>query len=308
MQDRTCPRCNKTFQRPNHLRTHLARKTPCAPIPEREDLPEGVQGDPGLEKKKCRFCGRLFSSYTAMRRHVRQNCGIAPNAKNGDTGMEKLYEHTIRRQQAQIDQLTSLVERLSSQAVAPPANTLAGPTITTQGDGNRILQDNRTQIVVNVHGQEGISHLTEAKVRGLLDDAIRALELPQAASQAVLKAAMLVYSDPEHPENLTAYLPNKKLNDVLVLSERQENGWEVQPTSLVLPPMAQLQRSSVDALFTKQQLSQREVADDYAPLLRELAENEARYTAGSDLRPIVPTELQNKDLLQRVLGTLPAAA
>ncbi len=109
---------------------------------------------------------------------------------------------------------------------------------------------------------------------------------------------MLVYSDPDHPENLAVYLPmlrSNKTNDVLVLSERQEGGWGVQPTPSVLPPMAQLPQRSVGALVTK--LPQ-----------REDAENEARYTAGSELRPIVPTEVRNKDLLKMVLGTLPLAA
>ncbi len=232
-----------------------------------------------------------------MRRHVRTSCKIAPNTKNGDEGMKKLYDHTIRRQQAQLEAQQAQLELLQkqiAQLVAGQAVTPAGPTIQTQGDGNRIQQ-----IVVNVHGQEGIGHLTEAKVRALLDDAIKAVPqglLPQAASQAVVKAAMLVYSDPEHPENLTAYLPNKKLNDVLV---HTADGWEVQPTTLVLPPMAQ---KSVDALFTNQPY---EDADDYAPLLRELAENEARYTAGTDLRPIL---VRNKNLLVKALGTLPVAS
>jgi 23S rRNA A2030 N6-methylase RlmJ len=106
---------------------------------------------------------------------------------------------------------------------------------------------------------------------------------------------MLVYSDPDHPENLTAYLPNKKTNDVLVHAEA---GWEVQPASLVLPPMAQ---KSVDTLFDHQPY---EDADDYGPLMKELAENEKRYAAGSELRPIL---VRNKDLLARALETLPVA-
>ena len=316
MADRTCKRCGKEFSKPYWLRKHQERKTPCASILEKEDLPEGVLADPELEKKKCRFCGRVFSSYTAMRRHVRQNCGIAPNAKNGDIGMEKLYEHTARMQEARIaaletqnaemmalvreqstqmalvrEQSTQMAQLAAGRMVAP----VGGPAITA-GDGNRILQDNRqNNINIHIHGQESLAHLTGAKVRGLLDDAICAPELPQAASQAIVRAAMLVYSDPEHPENLTAYLPNKKLNDALV---HTEEGWEVQPTSLVLPPMAQ---KCVDALFAEQPY---EDADEYAPLLKELADNEARYTAGSDLRPIL---IRNKDLLNRALGTLPVA-
>ena len=78
MADRTCERCDKVFKYPKYLREHQARKTPCTPILEKEDLPEAVLEDPDLDQKKCRFCGRVFSSYTAMRRHVRNNCRIAP--------------------------------------------------------------------------------------------------------------------------------------------------------------------------------------------------------------------------------------
>ena len=36
------------------------------------------------------FCKRHFVSYDTMRQHVRKNCKIAPNKKNGNTGKEKL--------------------------------------------------------------------------------------------------------------------------------------------------------------------------------------------------------------------------
>jgi hypothetical protein len=55
------------------------------------------------------------------------------------------------------------------------------------------------------------------------------------AAGSAADSAVLVYSD---PENLTAYLPNKRTN-----------GWEVQPASLVLPPMAQ---KNVNTLFDRQ--------------------------------------------------------
>ncbi len=33
-----------------------------------------------------------------MYRHIRNSCKIAPNPKNGDAGMERLYEHTLQKQ------------------------------------------------------------------------------------------------------------------------------------------------------------------------------------------------------------------
>ncbi len=39
---------------------------------------------------------------------------------------------------------------------------------------------------------------------------------------------MLVYSDPDHPENLTCYLPNKKTNE-----KRYVAGHELRPVLVV---------------------------------------------------------------------------
>lgn len=260
MPEYPCAQCGKVFKSPAHHRRHLARKTPCAPILEAADHPPELLEDPDLDRKKCRFCGRIFSFYTVMRRHVRQNCKIAPNAKNGG---------------------------------APTAAQILA------GDGAQIAQqvDNgqKMQVVIHVHGQETTAHLPVAKVRGLLEDALKAPTLPQAVFTALIRAAMLVYSDAECPENLTCYLPNKKTNGALV---HTAGGWEVQPTSLVLLSMA---RKSVDALFARQPY---EDAEKFDPLMVELRDNEEHYAAGVDLRPILA---RNKDLLERALGTLPVA-
>lgn len=309
MADRTCQRCGKAFKYPKYLRQHQARKTPCAPILEAEDLPAEVLEDPDLDQKKCRFCGRVFSSYTSMRRHVRNSCKIAPNAKNGGAGMEVLYEHTIRRQaaqleaqQAQITQMMGMMRRMEGMLAAVQGGggqqAAAGEVAIQNHDQGQVAVDNR-KISINVFGKEGLDHVTMARIKAILDESLSRPALPEAAQAAVLKTAMLVYSDPDHPENLTAYLPNKKTNDVLVhLSRDGTDGWEVQPASLVLPPMAQ---KSVDTLFDRQPY---ENADEYGPLMKELAENEKRYAAGSELRPVL---VRNKDLLARALESLPVA-
>jgi hypothetical protein len=311
MADRTCTRCGRAFKFPAHLRDHLRRKTPCAPILEREDLPPEALEDPDLEKKKCRFCGRVFSSYTSMRRHVRETCKIAPNAKNGDTGMDILYEHTIRRQQAQIDDLRRQNEEMMGmmrQLVARDGavvSAAAGRADTTavaiQGDNNvNIVDARRVEVVVNVFGSEGLEHVTRGRIRAILEESLGVGGIAGAAQAAVLKTALLVYSDPEHPENLTCYLPNKKGDEALVhMSRNGTTGWEVQPVPLVLPPMA---RKSVDALFDRQPF---EDAGTFEPLMAELRDNEERYVAGQGaLRPVL---VRNKDLLARALASLPVS-
>jgi hypothetical protein len=67
---------------------------------------------------------------------------------------------------------------------------------------------------------------------------------------------------------------------------------------LVAALMAQ---TIMDVLFGRQPY---ENAEAYAPLMKELAENEARYAAGAELRPIL---VRNKSLLAQALRALPAA-
>ena len=57
----------------------------------------------------------------------------------------------------------------------------------------------------------------------------------------------------------------------------------------------------MDTLFDRQPF---EDADDYGPLIKELAANEKNYVAGHELRPIL---VRNKDLLARALESLPVA-
>mgnify|MGYP006130921465 CR=1 FL=1 len=310
MAERTCARCRSTFPHPWKLRRHLERKTPCAPILERADLPEEVLEDPDLDQKTCRFCGRVFSSRDCMLRHIRNNCKIAPNAKNGDSGMEQLYEHTIRRQSAQIEtmqtQMTQMAGMMQKLLLAPPAGVpqaaiAAGETLIV-GDKNVVFQDRRTvninSININVFGNEETGHVTAERIRGVLEESIEMVgrhEPPRAAMQAVLKAALLVYSDPDYPENLTCYLPNKREGSALV---HGRGGWEIRPLQIIAPPMAQ---RSVAILFDKQPF---EDAAKFEPLMAELRDNEERYATGSEMRTIL---VRNKDLLTRALKSLPVA-
>jgi len=229
---------------------------------------------------------------------MRGSCKIAPNAKNGNEGMERLYDHTIQKQMAEmraenaemkakIDEMMTLLR----QGAPSSSNTQQAGELALQGDHAQV--DNSKKIVINVFGQEKLDHVTAERIKAILDECLQRPALPTAVNEAVLKTAMLVYSDPDRPENLTAYLPNKKTKDALV---HTKDGWEVQPTQLVLPPMA---LKSIDAIFGKQPHE-----DEYAPLLKELQENEARFAAGEDLHPIL---VRNKDLLARALATLPVA-
>ena len=156
-------------------------------------------------------------------------------------------------------------------------------------------QTNNITLNITVFGGEDLTHVGSAAVRQVLDESRKLPELALAAETAMLKTAMLIYSDPDHPENLTCYLPNKKRDETLVHTDA---GWEIRPTRLVLPPMAQ---TSKNKIFNNQPY---ENVDDYGPLLIEIRDNEERYAGGQALRPIL---VRNKDLLRRALETLPVA-
>jgi hypothetical protein len=320
----TCRNCGRAFAYPSKLAQHQRRKTPCTPIIEKVDLPPGVREDPDLEQKKCRFCGRVFATIASMRRHVRKACKIAPNKKNGDAGMDRLYEHTIRRQEVEIAkmrkqmaEMTALMHQLvvntggaqaagevaiqqtggAQAAIQQTGGAQAAGEVAIQqtGDGTVAVDNKKVNINISVFGRESLDHVTADRIRGILEESLRTPMLPQAVQGAVLKTAMLVYSDPDHPENLTCYLPNKKMNDALV---HTEEGWEVQPIPLVLPPMAQ---TSIDALFDRQPF---EDAATFEPLMAELRASEQEFSTGGLLRPIL---VRNKDLLARALEQLPVA-
>ena len=299
MSDRTCKRCAKKFKYPRDLRNHYARKTPCAPIVELKDLSPEVLDDPELNKKKCPYCGRVFSSYDSMRRHVRKSCKIVPNEKNGDRGMELLYEHTIKKQQTEIEDLKKLVKEqgqmmkqlISTKQVASSSSasqiTNRGEVITS-GSKNTVVVDNK-RIVINVFGKEDFSHITRADVKEILDSSVQNTLIEDAAQMALLKMAMRAYSDPAHPENLTCFLPNKKTNDALIHTEK---GWEVQPVGLVITPMAE---KSLNELFDKQPLVDYQ---KYDGVMRELRDNGEKHVGNtSQLRPIL---VRNKRLLKNV--------
>ena len=297
-----CQICKKTFQRPNHLEKHMNRITPCVPILEIQDLPTMVRDDPNLDKKKCRFCGRVFSSYVSMRRHVRENCKIAPTARNGDSGMKQLYEHTVQKQidelktqnarlEAQNTETQTLLRQILAQQQGAASSSGEGAAVTQNGNNNVALVDNKKNITINVFGKEEVGHISAERIKALLDESLQAPAIPTAADIAVLETAMLVYSDPDHPENLTCYMPNKKFEGVLVHST---SGWTVKPADLVLPPMAQ---KSIDLLFRKQPAER-----EYYEVLKELQQNEGRFAAGKSLRPLLE---RNKGLLDQALEALP---
>lgn len=232
--------------------------------------------------------------------------------------MELLYEHTLQKQAKAIGRLETdvakmlgLMERMTvgDRQLVPAADgqiTVPGGLVAQMmGGQNNLAIDNRQKntvnVMINAFGCEQIGHITPEQIRDLLLEALRTNPtIPAAAQAAILKAAFIIYSDPAHPENVTCYIPNKKSDEALIHTLQPDGtmAWTLCPTSFVLEPLA---KKSIDAIFDMQPF---ENADDFAPLMRELRDNEKRYAQGLELRPIL---IRNKDLLTRVLRALPAS-
>lgn len=241
--------------------------------------------------------------------------------------MEKLVEHTLKQQLAaqevkmdaqneKIDKLTAMMEKMMSgqmvSAQAPAVEEKVPPVASEQGVGvnNGVVIQNQVKqdITFNIFGAENIDHVTRARIAEILAS-LKQFSAGDAAIQALLQTAMLIYSDKEHPENITCYMPNKKTKEALVYSTL---GWEIKPSSLVLPPMMQ---KSVDVLFDKQPI---EGVGDTPPgtdmdacgqILKELERVEkdpqrVKQIAGNEgaLKAVL---VRNKDSLQALMKKLP---
>jgi len=312
-----CGRCQKEFPRESYLRQHLARKTPCALIVEPEELPPEVQADPELEKKRCHFCGRVFSSNNTKNRHIRTVCKIAPNKRNGNAGMDYLYAHVVRqdaeraaqearhaaqnteraaqeaRHAAEMAELRNEVNELRA-AVAAPAMAADRGGVVIAPARDAFVNIDRRNFTINVFGAETTSHITREQVRGLFDYCVDNCKTPRLAAHAAVEGLVaFIYCDPQHPENFTCYQPNQKEPVALVHTAK---GWKSRPVAEVLSPMT---IKAADSLFAKQPCMGYQ---KYDAMVTCIIDNELEFERGADAK----NALANlKEYLNTVLTELP---
>lgn len=311
-----CPKCGASFPLPWKLKRHLARKTPCQPILDAEDIPE--------EKKdaryKCKFCGRVFQQDAGLSRHMKKRCKIIP--RNGDTsGMERLYDHFEKKRDEKVQNLERKLERVLEEmktlkgeerktVPASLASAVTEAARTANVIAKNAVVDQSTKININIFGREDTSHISHKEVLDILQKlGPLGSDLDTPSKRAITSMTMRIFSDPKHPENLTCFMPNKKGKDALV---HGESGWEMMPLSLALSPMA---TKSVDALFAKQPWPGQDGIDADAKIeistkiLGHIKKNEGDIVSsvsapGSELRTI---PIRNRDLLEKALMKLPTA-
>jgi hypothetical protein len=265
--------------------------------------------------------------------------------------MEKLYEHTLRKQmtqmQAKIEALEAQVQgkaegategelaydpsrwalravvqrRLAAgaQLAAPSAkpvqpgvvaNASTGGTVNANTQIDASVGKTVNNVTINVFGQERLDRITKPQVF----DILRGLgpvgeNIKAAAEKAIIQAAMMVFSDPIHPEDITCFIPNKKGDDALI---HGKSGWEVQPVGLVVSPMA---AQGIETLFKHQPFPDAEtpindvkwIMEECGNIMRYIMKNEGNIInepPKGEMRGIL---IRNKELLQQVLAKLPVA-
>lgn len=293
--DRTCVLCGVRFNYPYLLKRHQARTTSCVHVAE--SPPEVAGGDPPTEKSYiCPKCGKSFTFSSNMYRHKGKCVGAADLAVvDTGTGADvKALIEIVRMQQMQIDTLA----RVSSagQAASSITNS-AGVAVLGPSVHNHI---HMAPVVHSVHinfwGQEDLTFLDRPMVKNLLIEAVKkGIDVPSSSEWLYNEVMRRAIADPARPENLTAYIPNKREGDPIV---HEESGWNRQPrTDMTYVPVVS---RVLDKVFMNQPHDENHV--QYGEILVYLRKNE-RVLAGS--RAVSTLLENNKIRLGSLLGLPP---
>lgn len=193
-------------------------------------------------------------------------------------------------------------------ACASPGSSLAdystGKTVNTIYNTTNATFN--VAISVNVFGAEDTSHITHNAVWNMLKSiGLARTDTRKAAEMAILKMAMMIFSDKARPENLTCYLPNKRGANTLI---HQEEGWEEVPLMMSMEPIA---TRAIEELFRKQPfpgvngIPQDADIGDISKVLRYIIDHEKELVNGG-LPVLKSIVIRNKELLAQAHKKLPA--
>lgn len=286
--DRTCAKCHRVFAHPYLLARHARRKTTC--VAAAKSSPAAVH--------TCDRCGSTYQSASNLRRHMRSRhsapeaateLAMAPPGPGLSSDILAYLKDPMVRAALQLlltanigteSQPTAAAAEASAPAVADAAPSQLAAT--DRGVIQQVAVNNGT-VVLNIFGQENTDHITRDDIRSLLTEVMTAANRDIAA---VVRMAMMIYSDPTKPENITCYMPNRREASAMVYGTE---GWEMRPVSMVMPPMI---NRSLDVLFAKQPLAGK--IEPFVPILRDLMAGEESgelasrlLGAGSELRVLL---------------------
>lgn len=229
-----CYNCGKVFRDDNDLARHKKRKTPC--------LIRDITEEDRVNPNRCIYCNKVFAKNFTLTKHLK-SCKI----KNG--GLDKLYdkvkyEETIRimkeEHERQMENITALITAAVTAAVSasceqkfgellakqtPAANTNA---INNTVNNNIVVNNNNNtvNIVINSYNKPNIDHLIKL-------DTFSKLFLDKVVGTPMELISKIWY-DPEHPENTSIHLVNKKSGETLVM---QNGAWITENIATIIPFM-----------------------------------------------------------------------
>ena len=302
--DRTCSLCGKVFNYPSQLARHSSSKRKCVPAFAKkkktkvagsgpsESTPSESTPSESAPSVVCKYCGTTFTKKTHMYRHIRNSCKIAPNLRNGMDGMARLYSLIKEKEMAEAGRSSAVGGRSDGpERVAPIRIDARGANLNTT-----------INITINVFGNESLNHITCGMIYKIMEPFIN-IHPDEATVQIILGLATVIYSDPEHPENITCYLPGESPNALV----HEGMGWKIKPVTMVLPPML---AKSVQLALDKQPWPGESDTPDNADIdssqkiigqLRETPLNATRRLLGptGELRGVL---VRNRIELSKVLG------
>lgn len=205
-----------------------------------------------------------------------------------------------------MDELVERINALETQVARPSAVTNVY---------NHTVNHVNNTVTINIFGHESVEHITQAHVRSLLDSTIEGRAESGRAAEVFVQTAMLIYSDPDHPENLTAYIPSTSrrqgVPDQVMVYKRPEptedggeassadsvGSWQMIRLEDAAPPMAS---QALNVLVRKQPFESGKYSlQEYSALLRTVFDREPEWARGKELRAVL---VRNHKLIQRVFN------
>lgn len=220
-----------------------------------------------MSDRTCARCGHRFKYPSGLTKHIHKR--LTPCKQHAETALAHLPVATVNGHDDIAERLRNIERRLNEF-------TCAAPTIIQQ---NNYMNN----VTVNIFGHESISHISNEDIMHLFDKAV----LRDHPDQLFTDAAMLIYSDPEHPENITAYIPSSggaSNNKVMVYTA--DANWKQIPLTQATPPMV---KKTLDLLADRQPFhAGSNSLTKYGQLLSQVFKNETAYSVdGRQLRTVL---------------------
>ena len=206
-----CSICCKTFNLKGNYTQHINRKYPCEPSLTNIE-PIAINTEPistivhdVFNDTQCCCCKKSFINKSSRIRHEKTSKCFYEKII-ADEIVEKLEikkDNNIKQMQEQILELQRIIKQGSIPMMQNTQNT--------QNNTNSHNTYNIQNIVVNKHGDEDMSYLTDnQKINNL-----------SKGFNSVTDYIKLMHFDPAHPENSNIFLPSLKSTDVIIFDGKR---------------------------------------------------------------------------------------